>query len=508
MLYAIVSDIHANLTAWKAVLTDISDVKADRIICLGDVTGYGPCPVEVLESVYRVVQDTLMGNHDAAVCGRLNPDTFSPRAKIAVLRHRELISQAGMNWLKALPLTLSFPGFRCTHGDFVTPGSFRYIIDPEEAIPSWNATQEQLLFVGHSHLAGIYVIGASGVPHFVPPCDFELETGKRYIVNPGSVGYPRVGNCRCTYCLFDDEAKTIKFRQLPFDSDGYRKALKEAGLGDDPWLQSNETQRHVPWLRERLSFAKAPTAADLHAQDLREHARLNPRRRKNRTPLHALLALALCAALAAGGYAVHAQRVATPSALAVTVPDFDLPSLTAYPLTPPDKNLLPVLPASLNSDGRMEGWRYAFENRTKQHFSTELRDGALLLCIRNAGPCKAQLDSPLINLAGTQLKALRLQGHVRKSDTFSGTVFYQLIAYTTERDGSLALGSTQSFEVRAIKRKASAQNVSLNRKVDLGKNVSHVRFRIEAAFDGTLEIGQPQLTGETRKPAATKETAE
>ena len=508
MRYAIVSDIHANLAAWKTVLADIADMRVDSIICLGDVTGYGPNPVEVLESVYRVVQDTLMGNHDAAVCGRLNPDIFSPRAKAAVLRHRELISQTGVDWLKSLPLTFDAPGFRCAHADFSNPADFRYIIDPEEALPSWKATPEQLLFVGHSHLAGIYVIGDSGAPHFVEPCDFELESGKRYIVNPGSVGYPRVGECRSTYCVFDDETKTITFRQLPFDSDGYRKALKEAGLGDDPWIQKNAAQRRVPWLRERLSFAKT-SAAGQHDQDLREHARLDHHSTKNRRmPLLTLLALAVCAALAAGAYAVHARREAAQRVLAVSIPDFDLPSLNAYPLTPPDKNLLPTLPATLSSGARIEGWRYAFDDRTKQSFSAALRDGALLLGIRNAGPYRIRLESPLINLAGTQLHALRLRGRIRKPEAFSGTVFYQLVTYTTESDGTLALGSTHSFEVRDSKRKTPTLTGALNRKVELGKTVSHVRFRIEATFDGTLEIEQPQLAGEFNKPAAAKESAE
>ncbi len=508
MRYAIVSDLHANLAAWKTVLADIADMRVDKIICLGDVAGYGPNPVEVLESVYRVVQDTLMGNHDAAVCGKLNPDTFSPRAKAAVLRHRELISQTGMDWLKSLPLMCDAPGFRCSHGDFSNPAGFRYIIDPEDALPSWKATQEQLLFVGHSHLAGIYVIGDSGAPHFVDPCDFELESGKRYIVNPGSVGYPRVGECRSTYCVFDDETKTVTFRQLPFDSDGYRKALKEAGLGDDPWLQQNGTQRRVPWLRDRLSFAKT-SAAGQHDQDLHEHARIDLQSSKShRTPLLILLALAVCAALAAGAYAVRARREAARAAYAVTIPDFDLSSLNAYPLAPPDKNLLPTLPATLSSGARMEGWRYAFDDRTKQSFSAALRDGALLLSVRNAGPYRVRLESPLINLAGTQLHALRLRGRIRKPGVFSGTVFYQLVTYTTESDGTLALGSTHSFEVRDNKRKAPIPTGTLNRKIELGKTVSHVRFRIEASFDGTLEIEQPLLAGEPLKPAAAKEPSE
>ncbi len=490
MRYAIVSDIHANLAAWQTVLKDISDMRADKIICLGDVSGYGPKPVEVLESVYRVVHVTLMGNHDAAICGKLDPATFSPRAKAAVSRHREQLSEAGIAWLKTLPFELAAPGFRCAHGDFSDPAAFRYIIEADEALPSWKATQEQLLFVGHSHLPAIYVIGASGKPHMVDPCDFELEDGKRYIINPGSVGYPRVGDCRSSYCVYDDSTKSILFRQLPFDSEGYRKALQEAGLGEDAWLQERENLASLPSLRERLSFSK-PAPENTHAQDVLEHVRVNPFQSRRR--LLFLLGLAACAALAAGVTAFRAGRTLAPPALAVTVPAFDLPSRNAYPLTP-GKNLLPGLPDALAADGRMEGWRYAFEDRTRQTFTSGLRDGAITLCIRHAGPCKARLESPLITLAGTQLSALRLRGQLRKSDAFSGTVFYQLITYAAQPDDTLVHVATPSFEVRGAKSKSPAAAAALNRKIPLAKRVTHVRFRIDADFDGTLEVEQPTLT--------------
>ena len=500
MRYAIVSDIHANLAAWQTVLADIADMRADKIICLGDVSGYGPKPVEVLESVYRVVHFTLMGNHDAAVCGKMDPSTFSPRAQAAVSRHREQLSETGMAWLKTLPLELVMPGFRCTHGDFSDPAAFLYVIEPEEALLSWKATQEQLLFVGHSHLPSIYVIGASGTPHFLDPCDFELEDGKRYIINPGSVGYPRVGSCRSSYCVYDDATKSILFRQLPFDSEGYRKALKEAGMGDDTWLQERENLRNLPSLRETLSFSK-PAPAGAHTQELREHVRVSPG--KARKPLSLVLGLAACAALAAGVAAFSAGRTLPPPALAVTVPAFDLPSCNAYPLTP-GKSLLPDLPAALGPDGRMEGWRYAFEDRTRQRFSTGLRDGAITLCIRHTAPCKVQLESPLINLAGTQLSALRLRGQIRKSDTFSGTVLYQLVTYATLPGGTLEQVATPSFDLRDSKRKSATPAASLNRKIELGKRVTHVRFRMEADFDGVLELEQPTLTDAASESPASK----
>jgi len=497
MRYAIVSDIHANLPAWKTVLTDIADMRADKIICLGDVVGYGSQPVEVLESVYRVVNVTLMGNHDAAVCGKLDPDTFSPRAKAAVLRHREQLSQTGIDWLSRLPLLLTTPGFRCAHGDFSDPAAYHYIIEPEHALPSWKATHEQLLFVGHSHLPGIFVIGASGTPHFIDPCDFQLEEGKRYIVNPGSVGYPRVGDCRSSYCLYDDATRTLVYRQLPFDDELYRQSLRDAGLEDDPWLERHTSRRLLPGVREQLSFAK-PTLTLAGQPPQKPAAAARTRPPPARTHLLAFAALALCAAGAATLAAFSAGRGTGQTSLAVSVPAFDLPALAAYPLAPPDKNLLPPLPDSLTPDGRLAGWRYAFEDRTQQAFSMGLRQASLTLRIRNTGTRKAQLESPLIDLAGTGIRNLRLRGRIRKSEPFSGTVFYQLLSYTASPDGSLRQSRVDAYEMRTSKRKLSPPAAERDVGIRLVRPVTHVRFCIEAAFDGTLEIEQPCLMNDLK----------
>ena len=492
MRYAIVSDIHANLPAWKTVLTDIADMRVDKIVCLGDVVGYGTDPVGVLESVYHVVHATLMGNHDAAVCGKLDPEAFSPRARAAVMRHREQISARGLNWLSNLPLVLKASGFQCTHGDFSEPAAFRYIIEPPEALASWNATKEQLLFVGHSHLPGIYVIGPSGVPHFVNACDFTLEEGKRYIVNPGSVGYPRVGDCRSCYCVFDDAEKTINYRTVPFDCAGYRKALREAGFEDDPWLELKETERHLPTLRARLSFAKPLTAAQ-HAHDVRKKSHIGAARL--RKPLLFALAVAACAAGAAAFAVYRAEGTATDAPFAIHVPDYDIPSLNAYPLVPADKNMLPALPTLIGPDGRLSGWRYDLQDRGSQLLDTGLRDGAITLRANHTKARELRLESPLINLSGTKLRSLRLSGRTHRLDSFAGSVSFQLVTYAALPDQTLEQRAVFSHELRGSKGKNDSIG-SLSRKINLPKSTTHVRFRMLADFKGTLDLEQPTLTAD------------
>jgi predicted phosphodiesterase len=495
MRYAIVSDLHANLAAWQTVLTDLADLRADQIICLGDVVGYGPNPVEVLESVYRVVNVTLMGNHDAAVSGRLSADAFTPRAAAAAARHRDLLSATALEWLARLPLTHDAPAFRCAHGDFSAPDAFNYIEAPEDALPSWRATPEPLLFIGHSHLPGIYVVGESGAPHFVAPCDFELEAGKRYIVNPGSVGYPRAGDRRSSYCLYDADTRSILFRQLPFDSAGYQRAMRGAGLDDDPWIQQKAAQQQRPVLRETPTFRKpggAPPSAPPAG------ATPSTPRRRNRLPLLAFAAVAAALILAVG-MALRAGRPAAASPAAL-VPPFDLSPLAVHPPVPSGKNLLPPLPPTLGADGRLDNWRYSFEDPARQRFRIGLRDGATTLCIDHAARCKAHLESPLIDLSGAGLNTVRLAGRVRKPPPFSGTAFYHLVTYTHAPGAPPVQHGVHPFEMRTSRRALSPPGAERDVGIKLGKAITHVRFTLEADFQGTLEIEQPRLTADNKEP--------
>ena len=218
MVYAVISDIHANAIALSAVLEDARRCGAKRILCLGDVVGYGPEPESTATTIRTRAALTIAGNHDDAVSGRLDDSDFIDLAADAVSRHREALSEENLRWLKALPYVYNGKSFSCAHGDFTSPETFEYVSDESEATANFAATRSQLMFVGHSHVPGIFLTGASGRVYSLPPMDFTLEDGKRYIVNPGSVGYPRTdGNvCESTYVLFDDAERTVTFRRIPF----------------------------------------------------------------------------------------------------------------------------------------------------------------------------------------------------------------------------------------------------------------------------------------------------
>ncbi len=83
MRLLILSDLHANLTAFEAALEAASG-KWDAAVCLGDVVGYGPDPAAVSEKLQSITKDVIRGNHDKAVAGIMTSDDFNPVARLAV----------------------------------------------------------------------------------------------------------------------------------------------------------------------------------------------------------------------------------------------------------------------------------------------------------------------------------------------------------------------------------------------------------------------------------------
>lgn len=219
MIYAVISDVHANEAALRAVLEDAASQGAEKVICLGDTVGYGPAPAAALALVREHCCAVLAGNHDDAVCGRIGAEDFIDLAGEAVERHREELSTGDLKYLGSLPYIYEGDGFLAAHGDLTVPEKFFYVDDEDDARANFAQNDAALMFVGHTHVPKLSLTGKSGAVYVVDAQDFTMEPSKRYIVNPGSVGYPRErgGKCMSSYVLYDSDEKTVVFRFLPFN---------------------------------------------------------------------------------------------------------------------------------------------------------------------------------------------------------------------------------------------------------------------------------------------------
>lgn len=211
-------------------MSDMAAFHVDKVVCLGDVLGYGPDPGKCLDSVRKHVSVILMGNHDAAAAGVFPTTDFTDIALRSIEWTRRHLSDAGIAAISGFPLVHAESCFRCSHGGFARPGDFDYILTEDDAEESWESAAEPLLFTGHTHLPVVFVKFCDGTVCALPPQDFMMEPGLRYIVNPGSVGSPRDFDLRASYAVFDEETRSVVFRRVSYDFSEFREAVNISGL--------------------------------------------------------------------------------------------------------------------------------------------------------------------------------------------------------------------------------------------------------------------------------------
>ena len=275
MRYALVSDIHANLQAWLAVEHDLARVKPDQVICLGDIIGYGPDPVEVLERVYQRCDHFVMGNHDAAICGQFDPADFNDEAREVILWTRRQLNDDAVKVLNETPYMLVAERFACSHAEFELPERFDYIFEPAESTPSFVSTQAPILFVGHTHVPCTMRLNPDGTTSHLKPAAFQIQEGCRYLVNVGSVGDPRDGTTRASYVVFDDQAGTVEFRSVVFNVEAYRIALAASGLPTKPYLFEVLEKKQREAISARVRSFQKRSAGPLHRATPQQIARIS-----------------------------------------------------------------------------------------------------------------------------------------------------------------------------------------------------------------------------------------
>ena len=220
MRLAILSDIHANYEALSAVLEAYKTERLDGYYCLGDTVGYGGSPNECADLIRTLCRATILGNHDAAVAGRMDYSYYYEAARHALDTHASMLSVENMQWLRALPYQIKLDeiGLHLCHGSPVRLEEFEYIFAPEQArecLPMYDQLGH-LTLIGHSHLCKVFALTRTGVEE-LPPVDFELHPDKKYICSVGSVGQPRDFDNRASYVAYDTDKKRFEFKRIEYD---------------------------------------------------------------------------------------------------------------------------------------------------------------------------------------------------------------------------------------------------------------------------------------------------
>lgn len=248
MKILVVSDIHANLDAFKAVL-DHAGGECGAFACLGDTTGYGPDDESCVRAVREAIPSfgravALAGNHDAALFGRIPAGWFNEGARASVERVKTALSPESLEWLASLPSAAEWsPSIYLSHGSPVEPLT-GYLWGGMETMLALSWLSERgssLCLVGHTHCAAMYSGARSADPasRVRAPAPGERASFAEgpVIVNPGSVGFPRefngdtgsisISSYPAYFAVVDDEAKTVEWREVRYDRRAVERRLSE-----------------------------------------------------------------------------------------------------------------------------------------------------------------------------------------------------------------------------------------------------------------------------------------
>lgn len=229
MRYAILSDIHGNLEALDAVLAHVAS-RAEAMLVLGDVVGYGADPIACIERVAERASAVVAGNHEHGVAGLLTLDWFNDRARAAAEWTRQRLDDDHLNWLATRPLTVELDDATLVHASPVQPEEWDYLVSADDGYAALPAFTTRVCFAGHSHRPGAWSVGSSGRSHEPGAHDIELQHGRRYLINVGSVGQPRDGDPRAAYALWDVDGRRVTIERVPYDLAGAQRKILRAGL--------------------------------------------------------------------------------------------------------------------------------------------------------------------------------------------------------------------------------------------------------------------------------------
>lgn len=229
MKFALISDIHGNLESLTAVFARIDP--GERVLCLGDIVGYGPDPNACLQLVRDRAFATVLGNHDVAAVDSHGLAYFNDAAREAIEWTQTVLDPAHVAWLDGLSYEVRMPEYLLVHGAPVD--YFRYILDLASATQAFADTDAPIVFVGHTHVADFYALSPDGtIAHEFrqQAGTLTLRDGFRYVINVGSVGQPRDHNPEASFVRYDSENATVSWHRVPYAIAETQRKIGEARL--------------------------------------------------------------------------------------------------------------------------------------------------------------------------------------------------------------------------------------------------------------------------------------
>jgi predicted phosphodiesterase len=232
--YLILSDIHANWEALHAVLAS-ARTGYDRIVCCGDLVGYGADPDAVVKWVRGNVSSVIRGNHDKACAGLEDLEWFNPVARLSALWTQTVVQPENIEYLRTLPAGPErVNGFQILHGSPLDEDE--YVMSERDVAQVAPYLDCNVSFFGHTHVQGAFLCHRNGVKRLIAADAaagqevLELENDVNYLINPGSVGQPRDGDRRAAYAIYETGTRLVSLCRTEYDIASAQKKILDAGL--------------------------------------------------------------------------------------------------------------------------------------------------------------------------------------------------------------------------------------------------------------------------------------
>lgn len=219
--WGIVSDIHANLEALNQVLKVFDKEGVQKIAVLGDMVGGGARPEEVLAILRERATLAVMGDHDAAVLGRIPSEAYSNPLQTNFEWTRKALSKESWTWLGKRPRTASVNKVMFVHA---TPFNAFYGDVLSNGITIVQKFAYTTLFCGHAHASAVLRNGqeitAEGTVELLP----------KDIVVVGSAGWPTGRNPAAHYIIWDQKKKTVNLGSIDYDVEAFIEDARRGGF--------------------------------------------------------------------------------------------------------------------------------------------------------------------------------------------------------------------------------------------------------------------------------------
>ncbi len=234
MKYLIITDLHGNYDATRAVLNHVRRKTFDAVLVLGDLVGYGACPNQVVEEVRDLKGRTVVirGNHDKVIAGLEDGEDFNRVAISSAIWSRSRLTPQNKRYLIDLPEgPVEVDDFSICHGAPIDED--RYLLRTADAEEAFAGAEFDVCFFGHTHVPMLFrqtgrethgerLKGNKG--------EIQIEPGSRYLINPGSVGQPRDGNPLAAYMIYDSDAGVATWHRIRYPMRRAQRRILAAGL--------------------------------------------------------------------------------------------------------------------------------------------------------------------------------------------------------------------------------------------------------------------------------------